>query len=299
MATPTPRQELARAIERWEGLYSDHPNDQGNYIGPKLVGTMRGVTGATLAAHRGIPPESVTAEMVKSVTLEEAADIGEQRLYHGAFHIDTLPWGPTTAILLDWTWGSGFWSIRALQRLLNIHVDGAIGPQTREAYVSWVSDLGWEATTRQLVDARRAFYLSISKPGTPNAVFREGWLNRCVWQSPANAEWWSSWTSNMPPLPVPYKSPGKPTPVAAPQPVRPASQSRTLKSAAVAAGGGAVTAVDKVTDGGVTEIITETTTKLIGFTGVGGVIMWIAIGLTVAGAAYAIWRVVDDRRVPG
>jgi lysozyme family protein len=298
MPAPTPRDELARAIQRWEGLYSSDPDDQGNYIGARLLGTMRGVTAAVVATHRGIPPEQMTVDIVKSVTLEEAADIGVKHFYHGSYRLDTLPWGPTTAVLLDWTWGSGFWSIKMVQRLVKVHEDGVLGPQTRDAYANWVADHGWETTTRMIVDARRSYYLSISQPGTTNSKYRQGWLNRCVWQSPANAEWWANWTANMPPIPAPFTSQGSATPAPVPEPLKPASKSTTLRAAAGAVAGGAATAVDKATDGAVTDIVTETTSKLLGFATVGGIIMWIAVGLTVAGAGYAVWRVTQDRAVP-
>lgn len=295
---PTPREEIARAIVRWEGLYSDHPNDQGNYIGSRLVGTMRGVTGETLAHHRGIPPEAVTAEMVKSVTLDEAAEIGVRHFYEGVLGINTLPWGPTTAILLDWAWGSFAWSVKAVQRLIGAHPDGVVGPETRAAYRKWIAAKGWEATTREITEARRRYYLAISEPGTPNAVFREGWLNRCKWQSMDNPEWWATWRTELPPLPDDTFVPGEAKPAAVPMPVKPASKSRTARAAAGAAAGGVITAADKATDGGVTEIVTTTTTKLLSFSGLGGALLWIAVGVTIAGAGYAVYRVIQDRRAP-
>lgn len=295
---PRPDQEIRRAIVTWEGLYSDHPNDKGNWIGPRLVGTMRGVTGETLAAHRGIPPEAVTPEMMKGVTLDEAVEIGVDRFYHGVLGIDTLPWGPTTAILLDWAWGSFAYAVKGVQRIVGAYPDGVIGPATREAYCKWIADKGWEAATREIVDARRSFYLAISQPGTPNAVFREGWLNRCKWQSTENPEWWATWREDLPPRPDPQTTPGLPKPSAVPAPPKPASQSTTLKGAALAVAGTAVTGIDKATGGQITEIVSNTTAKVAGWASIGGAVMWLVIGLTIAGAGWAIWRVTQDRKAP-
>ena len=38
---PSPRDEIARAIARWEGLFQAQPQDAGNYVNGRLVGTTR------------------------------------------------------------------------------------------------------------------------------------------------------------------------------------------------------------------------------------------------------------------
>lgn len=53
-----------------------------------------------------------------------------------------------------------------------------------------------------LSDARVAFYTSISEPGSKNAKYRSGWLNRANWFRTSNAEWWSKWKSWTMPIPT-------------------------------------------------------------------------------------------------
>lgn len=295
---PTPREEITRAIVRFEGLFQDQPQDAGNYVNGRLVGTMRGVTPAVLAAHRGVPAVSITAETMRSVTLEEAAEIGVTRFYQGT-GLDLLPWGPTTAALVDCGWGSGpRQAVLFAQRLSGANADGMVGPETVAKYSNWVRDVGWEASTRAVNVMRRAFYDLIISRNPQWEIYRKGWNNRADWMLPGT-DWWGPWAANMPPPPHHVLIGGrllKTAPVA--EAPKPASKSRTAKAAATAAAGGVATAIDKATDGGVTEIITTATTKLSGYAAIGGAIMWILVGMTVAGAGYAVWRVVQDRRVP-
>lgn len=235
---PTPADEIRRVIEKWEGLFTANPDDAGNWLNGRLVGTMRGVTGATLAAHRRMPPEAMTQEIVRSVTLDEAVEVGVERFYRG-YRIDTLPWGPATAILLDFCWGSGSWGIRMVQRLIGVNEDGGIGPDTRAAYVRWIQRLGWEGAVREIVAIRRKFYTDISMPGTPNHQFRAGWYNRCDWQSPSNGGWWRPWVEAMPPVPHAAPTGARPGATARPAavPVAPPPPATMTEAVAAAAAG--------------------------------------------------------------
>lgn len=294
---PTPKEEIARAIVRWEGLFQAQPQDAGNYVNGRLVGTMRGVTPAVLAAHRGVPAVSITEADMRSVTLDEAAEIGATRFYQGT-GLDMLPWGPATAALVDVGWGSGpRQAVLFAQRLSGAVADGVVGPDTVAKYSNWVRDVGWEDATRAVNRMRRDFYALIISRNPQWEIYRQGWNNRADWMLPGG-DWWKGWAPDMPPPPhhVVLGGPLKPAPVA--QAPVPAGKSRTLKAAATAAAGGAATMADKATGGAVTEIVTTTTTKVVGFASIGGAVMWLAVGLTVAGAGYAVWRVVRDRRAP-
>lgn len=294
---PTPREEIARAIVRWEGLFQAQPQDAGNYVNGRLVGTMRGVTPAVLAAHRGVPGVTITEAEMRSVTLEEAAEIGATRFYQGT-GLDLLPWGPATAALVDVGWGSGpRQAVLFAQRLSGAQADGRVGPETVAKYGNWVRDVGWEAATRAVNKMRRDFYTLIISRNPAWEIYRKGWNNRADWMLP-EGEWWAPWTASMPAIPQHVVVGGavKPQPVA-PAPT-PATRSRTLKAAATAAAGGAATLADKAADGAITETLSAATAKIVGYASLGGAVMWIAIGLTVVGAGYAIWRVIQDRRVP-
>lgn len=201
MTMPTPRDECLRVVKRWAGVYSNDPDDKGNWTTGRLVGSQYDVTGPVLAAHRGVPQNSIGVEEIRSITLEEAADIGVERFYK-AYRLDTLPWGPATSIVLDFCWGSGNWGVKIMQRVVGVNEDGNIGPDTREAYVKALQSYGWIGLVDRLVAARHKFYTDISMPGTKNAKYRNGWYNRCFWQSPQSAEWWNQWKNDIPPVPA-------------------------------------------------------------------------------------------------
>lgn len=85
------RETLPTALELTfghEGAYSSAPTDRGNYLNGVLVGTKYGITGATLAAHRGV--RTVTAAQVKGMSLREAEDI-YRRFYWSQSGGDVLP----------------------------------------------------------------------------------------------------------------------------------------------------------------------------------------------------------------
>lgn len=83
--------------------------------GRRLVGTMRGVTPAVLAARRGMPAHIVTQNMMKSVTVEEAVQIGETQFHRGT-GLDLLPWGPTTEEMADSSRAPAPWLSRRCRR---------------------------------------------------------------------------------------------------------------------------------------------------------------------------------------
>jgi lysozyme family protein len=294
---PTPREELARAIVRWEGGFQAQPQDAGNYVNGRLVGTMRGVTPAVLAAHRGVPAVSITEADMRSVTLEEAAEIGETRFYRGT-GLDMLAWGPATAALVDVGWGSGpRQAVLFAQRLSGAVADGIVGPETVAKYANWIRDVGWEDATHAVNRMRRAFYALIIGQNPQWEIYRQGWLNRADWMLPGT-DWWVHWAANMPPPPSHVIIGGDVKPVAAASAPNPPSKSRTAKAAATAAAGGAATMADKATNGGVTEVLTTAAERVAGMASLGGAIMWFSVGLTVAGAGYAVWRVFQDRKAP-
>jgi len=199
MSFPSPAEAIALVIKTWEGEWQDFPEDSGNYARcrdgtTKLVGTMRGITPNAYAKFRGIDPCSITPAMLrKEVTLDVATEI-VRRDYFDRFELDTLVWSPVTDIATDVALMSGPGrAIRMLQALIGTTVDGGIGPQTREALDLYLEATDIEAACNAFADARIAFYHSISLPGTKNAKFRQGWVNRANWARPSNAAWWRRW----------------------------------------------------------------------------------------------------------
>jgi lysozyme family protein len=179
---------LKAVIARWEGGYESYADDLGNWVttpdGRRIdIGTMRGVTPAALAAHRGVPACTLTAADMQAVTLEEAADIGLVHYYQEP-HFDQFTWGPATAALLDFGWGAGpGQAARSIQRLIGVTPDGAVGPATIAAYNHWIGTQGWDAATQAVHDMRAAFYRYLAESNPADQRFLDGWLNRDDWAS--------------------------------------------------------------------------------------------------------------------
>ena len=153
-----------------EGGFQQDPDDSGNYVNGKLIGTNRGVTPAALAKFRGIDASDVTVEMIKDVTDAEARDIFKQDYYYGP-KIDQLPENIQDTVF-DMYINSGANAIKILQRMVGADDDGVIGPQTLAA----VADAN--ITRDAYADARIEYYKRISQPGSKNAKYRQGWINR-------------------------------------------------------------------------------------------------------------------------
>lgn len=113
-----------------EGGYSNAKTDRGNYLNGILVGTKYGVTGATLAAHRGV--KSVSADQVRGMSREEAETI-YRRSYWGQSGGDVLPPGLDYAAF-DFGVNSGpARAVKSLQRVVGVRQDGQIGELTLAA----------------------------------------------------------------------------------------------------------------------------------------------------------------------
>lgn len=297
----TPKDEIARAIVRWEGLFQAQPQDAGNYVNGRLVGTMRGVTPAVLAAHRGVPAVTITEADMRSVTLEEAAEIGETRFYKGT-GLDMLPWGPTTAALVDVGWGSGpRQAVLFAQRLSGAVADGVVGPDTVAKYSNWVRDVGWEEATRAVNRMRRDFCALIISRNPQWEIYRQGWNNRADWMLPGG-EWWAAWAAALPPppqygtlagapKPAPVTTELKPPPATPTEAAKQAAAGKTGKALIVAAATGSMTAADALTK--VNEATTLATAGK-GFLGIYGLpenIVSIVLGIiTVLAIGLAFWR---------
>jgi len=193
----TPRDFLKTVIDRWEGGYQSYADDQGNYVqhnGVRIrIGTMRGVTPDALAKYRGVAPWTLTPDIMRSVTLDEAADIGFQH-YYVEPNINLLLWGPATAGIVDFGWMSGPpQAVLSLQRLIGAKPDGVIGTrETVPLYASWIDRLGWAAALQAVHDMRAAFYRYLAQIHPEDEQFLQGWLNRDDWASAANPEFLSA-----------------------------------------------------------------------------------------------------------
>ena len=192
----SPLDFLKLVIGRWEGRYSNNASDAGNWINGRNIGSMYGVTGPALAAHRGVDATTLTVADMQSVTLDEAAEIGLMNYYHGP-RFDLLTWGAATAALVDFGWGAGpGQAIKSMQRLVGAPADGGLGPVTAAAYNGWLVRVGLPAALEAIRTMRRAFYLAVANAHPEDQQFLQGWCNRADWASASNPTFWNGFSTS-------------------------------------------------------------------------------------------------------
>ena len=189
----TPLEAFKLAIETWEGLYQNDPNDAANIkTADGVVGTMRGVSPGAWAIFKGVPVTSLTEADMKAITLDDAAKVYEQNYYKKP-GFDRLPWCAATEVWTDIGWGSGpVTAIRKMQTMVGADADGAIGPKTVAAFCKWLDARAMDDAVNLIADWRCAFYKHLVEIRPANAKFLKGWLNRANWYRPSNDKWWWS-----------------------------------------------------------------------------------------------------------
>jgi lysozyme family protein len=147
------------SVLRHEGGYVNHPNDPG---GP----TNRGIT---LATFRKWVKKDGSANDLKRITDEQVAKI-YRSVYWNGIKGDDLPGGIDYAVL-DFAVNSGpTRAAKALQAVLGVEQDGAIGPVTLAA--ARAADP--IKVVKALCDQRMAFLRKLSNWPT----FGKGWTSR-------------------------------------------------------------------------------------------------------------------------
>lgn len=166
----------------WEGGLSRDEKDSASkypcptpHLGYRTWHTNKGITYATWVAYFGTDRDSEFFNMTRE-HLEHIFKVG----YWDKVKGDEIDSSAIGAVLVSWAWGSGSkTAIKQMQKLLNdlgdkLKVDGVIGKNTLKAINNKDEVELFEAA----VEARRKFFISISKDGTNNAKFRRGWLRR-------------------------------------------------------------------------------------------------------------------------
>jgi hypothetical protein len=150
---------LAVVLDK-EGGYSNDPQDSG---GP----TQMGITLATLAEWRDVPPASLTAEDVRMLSRREAAEIYRAR-YWLPMRCQDLPAG-IDLMVFDFGVNAGpRASVKLLQRAAGVIDDGSVGPHTLAAVKAATGLID------TLAESRLAYYRGLSN----FAAFGTGWTNR-------------------------------------------------------------------------------------------------------------------------
>jgi lysozyme family protein len=146
-------------VLKHEGGFVDHPKDPGG-------ATNMGVTLGTYEQWVG---RSVTIEEMKALTVDDVAPIYRKN-YWDRVRGDDQPSGVDWSVF-DWAVNSGrSRSAKALQKIVMVTRDGAIGPKTLAA----VGDHKPEDLINTMHTARQRFYERLSTFDT----FGRGWSRR-------------------------------------------------------------------------------------------------------------------------
>ncbi|HEY4292074.1 glycoside hydrolase family 108 protein [Luteibacter sp.] len=150
----------------YEGGYSNHPLDPG-------AATLNGVTQAVYdedRRDRRLP----TRDVRKMTTAER--DAIYRRRYWDLVGGDELPAGVDYAVF-DFAVNSGVRTAsRALQRIVAVDPDGAIGPETLRAVSAFAASLGLVMLCDAICEARMAYLRSLGTWPT----FGKGWQARVM-----------------------------------------------------------------------------------------------------------------------
>lgn len=162
-----------------EGAYSNATTDRGNFLNGVLVGTKYGITGATLAAHRGV--KMVSAADVKGMSLREAEDI-YRRSYWSQAGGDVLPPGLDYFVFNNGVMSGPSRAVRILQQVVGVRVDGHVGEQTLAAVRQFPG--GVSAVIRAYCDAYMAYLRSLTNAKTGFPKNGRGWTIRITGKDP-------------------------------------------------------------------------------------------------------------------
>lgn len=154
-------------ILKWEGGWSNHPNDQGGE-------TMKGVTIATYREYcRQKKRPEPTGNDLRSITQEEWEEIFKT-MYWDRWKADQIRSQAVAEILVDWVWASGVHGVRVPQRLLSVSPDGIVGPVTLAA----INGADPRGLFSRIKEERIRFVEDIVKNKPSQSVFLKGWKNR-------------------------------------------------------------------------------------------------------------------------
>lgn len=159
--------KLAPLIFKWEGGFSNHPNDNGG-------ATMCGVTIGTYRNYcrkKGLP--APTVEDLRKITRETCVDI-LRVFYWNPMKADGIDNQSIANLCVDNLWGSGTGYIKTIQKVVGVTADGLVGPKTLKA----INTADQRELFAKLWNRRRQFYEDICKRNPSQNVFLKGWLNR-------------------------------------------------------------------------------------------------------------------------
>ena len=157
------KNKLIPIIKRWEGGYSDNPNDRGGATN----------SGVTLAVYQSVYGKNKTKNDLKKMTNEQWNYIFT-KLYWNKWKADEIKNQSIANILVDWVWMSGLGTIKKIQSLFGLTADGIVGNKT----ISYINSHDQEEVFNKIWNRRKQFYESLVKNNPSQKVFLKGWMNR-------------------------------------------------------------------------------------------------------------------------
>lgn len=156
--------KLKPFILRWEGGYSNHPNDRGG-------ATMKGVTLNTFRYFFG---SEKTAIDLMNITDEQWITVLRECFWN-PLKADKIKNQSIANIFVDFAWASGtLTAIKKVQRVLGLDPDGIVGPKTLGALNS-----GNHEMVFNIIKKERLRYVDAICQANPSQVcFLRGWQNR-------------------------------------------------------------------------------------------------------------------------
>lgn len=159
--------KLIPKIKKWEGGYSNNPNDTGGC-------TMMGITIAVFRKYYGADK---TCSDLKKITNEQWKTILKTG-YWDNMKADQIQSQSVANLCVQMCWGSGsITAIKKIQSCLGLTVDGIVGAKTLAALNGDGSIQYHKQVFDKLWEMRRLWLTNIAQKGN-NKVFLKGWLNR-------------------------------------------------------------------------------------------------------------------------
>ena len=157
------KNKLIPIIKKWEGGYSDNPNDRGGATN----------SGVTLAVYQSVYGKNKTKNDLKKMTSDQW-DYIFTKLYWNKWQADEIKNQSIANILVDWVWMSGTGTIKKIQSLFGLTADGIVGNKT----LSYINSNNQEEIFKKIWNRRKSFYESLVKNNPSQKVFLNGWMNR-------------------------------------------------------------------------------------------------------------------------
>ena len=157
------KNNLIPIIKKWEGGYSDNPNDRGGATN----------SGVTLAVYQSVYGKNKTKNDLKKMTNDQW-DYIFTKLYWNKWKADEIKNQSIANILVDWVWMSGIGTIKKIQSLFGLTADGIVGNKT----ISYINSHDQEEVFNKIWNRRKSFYESLVKNNPSQKVFLNGWMNR-------------------------------------------------------------------------------------------------------------------------